>query len=57
MTHLEALAAKKEVGGLTGYSVRPLCSVERYASFKVAEASELIRALTEEIIQNEGFEK
>jgi hypothetical protein len=57
MAHLEALAEKKDVAGLTGYSLRPLCAVERFAGFNVEDAAGFIYALAAEIIQIKGFEK
>ncbi len=49
MPHLDALASTKDVAGLTGYSVRPLCSVERYTNLNLSSAAELIRRLADEI--------
>lgn len=55
MEHLGALAAKKDVAGLTGYSIRPACGVQNFASVNLANASEIVRALAEEIAQSRGF--
>lgn len=55
MTHLDAFATKRDVAGLMGYSIRPACGVQSFANVNIANASEIIRALAEEIAQSRGF--
>lgn len=55
MPHLEALAAKKDVAGLTGYSLRPVCRVEDYAIFQFSNMKDLIRTLADEIMETKGW--
>jgi hypothetical protein len=49
MPHLDALASKKDVAGLTGYSVRPVCAVETYVNLNLVSAVDLIRRLADDI--------
>jgi hypothetical protein len=55
MAHLEALASKKDVAGLTGYSIRPVCAVQQYTGANLTNAVELVRRLAEEMAQKRGL--
>jgi hypothetical protein len=56
MPHLDALAAKKDIAGLTGYSLRPTCVVQNYANVNLVNASNVIGLLADEIALSRGFE-
>jgi hypothetical protein len=55
MAHLDALASKKDVAGLTGYSLRPAYGVQAYANANLPQVHDVIRLLADEIAHSRGF--